>query len=66
MIEFLKKEFRARSDENGIPLFTNSQWIDFRNKYDKQDIRIALADYIHEDKVKFPFKKIVQSYRPLE
>lgn len=60
MIEFLKKEFRARSDENGIPLFTNSQWIDFRNKYDKQDIRIALADYIHEDKVKFPFKKATE------
>ena len=52
----LVKEFRSRADKNGIPIFPSAEWLVFRDKHDKQDLKNALAEYIHEDKVKFPFK----------
>ena len=57
----MKKELHARSDENGIPIFSNSDWKTFRNKYEKNDVRNALAEYIHEYKVPFPFKPLLEN-----
>jgi len=54
----LVEEFKKRSDVNGIPCFSNADWIGFRSIYEKNDIRSALADYIIDNKVPFPVKPI--------
>lgn len=53
-------EFKNRADESGIPIFTNAEWKIFREGFDKQDIKNALADYIHQYNVKFPLKNITE------
>ena len=55
-------EFKNRANENGIPIFTSAEWKQFRNEHDKQDIRNALAEYVHQYNVKFPLKKIGRAH----
>lgn len=54
-------EFKTRADANGIPIFTNAEWKTFRSLHDKQDVRTALAEYIHQYNVKFPLKNISEN-----
>jgi len=54
------QELKLRADANGIPCFTNEEWKEFRSNYDKQDLKDALAEYIHTYKVKFPFKDLTE------
>jgi len=60
-VKKLIKEFKKRADENGIPCFTNAEWRKFRDQHDKQDIKNALAEYIHQNKVEFPLKRYPES-----
>jgi len=54
------EEFKLRADEDGIPIFNISEWQEFRKKYDKQDIKNELANYIIDNKIKFPLKQITK------
>ena len=56
----LIQEFKRRADADGIPCFTNAEWKEFRSKYEKDELKTRLADYICMHKVKFPFKKATQ------
>jgi hypothetical protein len=49
--------FKNNCDEDGIPNLSNDEWIKFKNTYEKNDIRVALARYVHENDIEFPFRK---------
>lgn len=49
--------FESKGNGN-IPFISYDEWYQFRNQHDKQDIKNALAEYIHKHKVPFPFKQI--------
>ena len=56
----LKNFYKKYADADGIPKVPNKEWIEFAQKYPKEEARIALAEYLHENKVKFPLKKITE------
>jgi hypothetical protein len=49
--------FKLKSNENGIPTIPNQEWKEFRSSYPKEEIKEALANYIIDNKIEFPFKK---------
>ncbi len=51
------------SDSRGIPFIPNQEWKKFILKFNKDDIRESLADYIVINNIPFPSRKI--SYREL-
>jgi hypothetical protein len=52
--------FKRKGDQHMIPFISNSEWKKFREKYPKDEIREALAEYIHHYNVGFPFQRITE------
>ena len=50
--------FNKNSDDTGIPLISNSEWLRLIDEYSRDDIKMALAQYIHSNRIPFPLKKI--------
>lgn len=57
----LKQFFKDNSDANGVPNIEHSKWVSFIKKHEKNDIRKALAEYIHDNEIRFPFKNITEN-----
>jgi hypothetical protein len=58
MKQEIKQFFKDNCDSNGLPNIKYNAWVEFINLHSKDDIRKGLAEYITENKVPFPFKKI--------
>ena len=50
--------YKNQADNTGLPVFTNEEWELFKNKYDKDTAKKALAKYIIDYNVQFPFRPI--------
>ena len=50
--------FEQNKDSAGIPYIKNKDWEILKEKYEKDEIRVALAEYISTNKIPFPIKKI--------
>lgn len=61
LIEKLIQIFKDCSTSNGLPFMKNSDWKVFRTQYEKNDIRDAIAEYIHRYNVPFPKRNRVES-----
>lgn len=61
IISDVVKYFSENSDDRGIPNISYNDWLKLTEKYDKDDIRDSLADYIHTNKIPFPLKHIGES-----
>lgn len=53
--------FNKNSDEDGIPNISNADWLTLIGRYPADNIKKALAQYIHSNQVPFPLKKISRS-----
>jgi len=54
----MKQFIKDCSDVDGLPLFTEQQWVDLNSKWDKDEFRRAMVEYIVEVKPPFPFNEI--------
>ena len=52
--------FENNKDHRGIPNIPNKDWMMFIEKYDKDEIRQALAEYITSNDIPFPLKEITE------
>lgn len=50
--------FANHVDEKGIPEISNSDWLKFITQYPRDEIKIALAEYITTNNIPFPLKDI--------
>ena len=50
--------FANNKDSLGVPKIKNEDWKILKEKYDKDEIRIALAEYITSNDIPFPNKQI--------
>ena len=67
LYDILKKS--ANSD--GLPIMNSSQFISVTEKYGKEDVRRALAEYIEKEKPPFPVKifnkeKVIKKFHRLK
>jgi hypothetical protein len=54
----MKVYIKKCADHDGLPLFTEQQWIELNKRWDKHEFRRAIVEYILEVKPPFPFKEI--------
>lgn len=57
-LEDPREAFRRFSDEEGVPLMPRKVWESFIERHDKDVIRRALADHVHEAGAPFPYQQI--------
>lgn len=54
----LIKYFHFLSDSRGIPYIPNSEWNSLIKNHDKDEIKLSLAEYVINNQVSFPLRKI--------
>lgn len=57
----LNQYFKNNSDARGIPYIPNDQWLLFIAQNNKDDVRVALADYITSNNIPFPSKQFTKT-----
>jgi hypothetical protein len=53
--------FQNNCDARGIPNIPNSEWLTFTAQHAKEDVKLALAEYISKNNIPFPSKIFEQS-----
>ena len=46
------------TDVDGLPLLNEEQWHDAKTRFDKDEFRKAMVEYIVNEKPPFPFKRV--------
>lgn len=57
----ITKVFEDNCDSTGLPCMTNAKWKELISCYTKDEIRDALADYIHANNIPFPIISITEN-----
>jgi|TARA_Y100000310_G_scaffold7593_1_gene8305 hypothetical protein len=61
MSVFIKNILKERSNENGLPVFTEDEWSSFKQNFSVTDGKHSLAEYIVENNIPFPLEKITKN-----
>ena len=56
----IKSILTEQADQTGLPIFSESELIEFRNNYSMVSARTALAEHIIEMRVPFPMQEVTK------
>ena len=55
------KALENQATSSGLPVFSTSEWQEFKEHYEKKEAIEALAHYITENNIPFPFQEITEN-----
>lgn len=50
-------DYKKYANDDGIPVIRNSEWKEIIQKYPKEELKTSLAEYLINNKIKFPYRK---------